>query len=44
MSLPEIIAVMGAGQMGSGIAQVAAASRRTVCFNDVNKGFCDYGK
>jgi 3-hydroxybutyryl-CoA dehydrogenase len=38
MSLPEIIAVMGAGQMGSGIAQVAAASGCTVYLNDVSAG------
>ena len=37
------ILVIGAGQMGSGIAQVAAAAGATVLLNDVDQSFIDRG-
>ena len=36
--------VIGAGQMGSGIAQVAAASGLTVILNDIKQEFVDKGR
>jgi len=35
--------VLGAGQMGNGIAQVAAASGLTVIMNDISEEFCKKG-
>ena len=37
------IAVLGAGQMGSGIAQIAAASGFKVIMRDIKQEFCDKG-
>ncbi len=37
----ETIAVLGAGQMGSGIAQIAAASGYKVIIRDIKQEFCD---
>ena len=39
----ETIAVLGAGQMGSGIAQIAAASGYKVIIRDIKQEFCDKG-
>ncbi|MGD8561571.1 MAG: 3-hydroxybutyryl-CoA dehydrogenase [Desulfarculaceae bacterium] len=39
----KTIGVVGAGQMGSGIAQVAAAAGIGVIINDIAKEFCDRG-
>lgn len=39
----ETIAVLGAGQMGSGIAQIAAASGFNVIIRDIKQEFCDRG-
>lgn len=40
----ETLGVIGAGQMGSGIAQVAAASGLAVILNDIEQGFVDKGR
>ncbi len=40
----ETLGVIGAGQMGSGIAQVAAASGLAVVLNDIEQGFVDKGR
>lgn len=39
----KTLGVVGAGQMGSGIAQVAAAYGHKVIMNDIGKGFVDQG-
>lgn len=39
----KTLGVVGAGQMGSGIAQVAAAYGHRVIMNDIGKGFVDKG-
>ena len=39
----ETIAVLGAGQMGSGIAQIAAANGYKVIMRDIKQEFCDKG-
>ena len=39
----KTLGVIGAGQMGSGIAQVASTSGLTVIMNDIDKGFVDKG-
>lgn len=39
----KALGVIGAGQMGSGIAQVASTSGLTVIMNDIDKGFVDKG-
>ena len=39
----ETIAVLGAGQMGSGIAQIAATSGYNVIIRDIKQEFCDKG-
>ena len=39
----EKFGVIGAGQMGNGIAQVAAASGLTVLMSDIKQDFCDRG-
>ncbi|NVM24546.1 MAG: 3-hydroxybutyryl-CoA dehydrogenase [Desulfobacterales bacterium] len=39
----KTLGVVGAGQMGSGIAQVAAAYGHKVIMNDIGKGFVDKG-
>ena len=39
----KTIGVVGAGQMGSGIAQVAAATGFSVILNDVNEEFVERG-
>lgn len=39
----KTIGVVGLGQMGSGIAQVSAASGRSVVVNDIEKRFIDRG-
>lgn len=39
----KALGVIGAGQMGSGIAQVAATFGLTVIMNDIDKGFVDKG-
>ena len=39
----QTIAVLGAGQMGSGIAQIAAASGYNVIIRDIKQEFCDKG-
>lgn len=39
----KTLGVVGAGQMGSGIAQVAAAYGHRVIMNDMGKGFVDKG-
>jgi len=39
----KTLGVIGAGQMGSGIAQVAATFGLTVIMNDIDKGFVDKG-
>jgi len=39
----KVFGVIGAGQMGNGIAQVAAASGLTVIMNDVKQEFVDKG-
>ena len=39
----ETIGVVGAGQMGSGIAQVAAQAGLNVILNDVNQQLCAHG-
>jgi 3-hydroxybutyryl-CoA dehydrogenase len=39
----KIFGVIGAGQMGNGIAQVAAASGLKVIMNDIQQGFVDKG-
>ncbi|MBW2338740.1 MAG: 3-hydroxybutyryl-CoA dehydrogenase [Deltaproteobacteria bacterium] len=39
----KALGVIGAGQMGSGIAQVAAGSGLIVTMNDIDKGFVDRG-
>ena len=40
----ETIAVLGAGQMGSGIAQIAAANGYKVIMRDIKQEFCDKGR
>jgi len=40
----ERIGVIGAGQMGAGIAQVAAQAGKTVGVSDVDQAACDRGK
>ncbi|MEJ5357936.1 MAG: 3-hydroxybutyryl-CoA dehydrogenase [Desulfobacterales bacterium] len=40
----ETLGVIGAGQMGSGIAQVAAASGLAVLLNDIEQGLIDKGR
>ncbi len=40
----ETLGVIGAGQMGSGIAQVAAASGLRVVLNDIEQGLVDKGR
>jgi len=39
----KVFGVIGAGQMGNGIAQVAAASGLTVIMNDIQQAFVDKG-
>jgi 3-hydroxybutyryl-CoA dehydrogenase len=39
----EKFGVIGAGQMGNGIAQVAAASGLKVLMSDIKQDFCDRG-
>jgi 3-hydroxybutyryl-CoA dehydrogenase len=39
----KVFGVIGAGQMGNGIAQVAAASGLKVIMNDIQQGFVDKG-
>ena len=39
----ETIAVLGAGQMGSGIAQIAATNGYKVIMRDIKQEFCDKG-
>ena len=39
----EKFGVIGSGQMGNGIAQVAAASGLTVLMSDIQQDFCDKG-
>jgi 3-hydroxybutyryl-CoA dehydrogenase len=39
----KVIAVIGAGQMGNGIAQVAAAAGYTVFMRDIEQRFVDGG-
>ena len=39
----QTIAVLGAGQMGSGIAQIAAANGYKVIMRDIKQEFCDKG-
>ena len=39
----KTLGVIGAGQMGSGIAQVAAASGLEVIMNDISSEFVDKG-
>ena len=39
----KVLGVVGAGQMGSGIAQVVATSGLSVIMNDIDKGFVDRG-
>ena len=39
----ETIAVLGAGQMGSGIAQIAATNGFKVIMRDIKQEFCDKG-
>lgn len=39
----KTIAVLGAGQMGSGIAQIAATSGYKVIMRDIKQEFCDKG-
>ena len=39
----QTIAVLGAGQMGSGIARVAPANGYKVIMRDIKQEFCDKG-
>ncbi|MFH0822280.1 MAG: 3-hydroxyacyl-CoA dehydrogenase NAD-binding domain-containing protein, partial [Pseudomonadota bacterium] len=39
----KVFGVVGAGQMGNGIAQVAAMSGLRVIMNDINQEFVDKG-
>ncbi|MBU4132929.1 MAG: 3-hydroxybutyryl-CoA dehydrogenase, partial [Proteobacteria bacterium] len=39
----EKFGVIGSGQMGNGIAQVAAASGLKVLMSDIRQDFCDKG-
>ena len=39
----KVFGVVGAGQMGNGIAHVAAASGLTVIMNDIKQEFVDRG-
>jgi 3-hydroxybutyryl-CoA dehydrogenase len=39
----QTLGVIGAGQMGSGVAQVAAASGLTVVMNDIKPEFVQRG-
>jgi 3-hydroxybutyryl-CoA dehydrogenase len=39
----KTIGVIGAGQMGNGIAQVSAAAGYDVIMNDISQEFCQRG-
>src|SRR5262249_27011206 len=41
---PEAVGVLGAGQMGAGIAQVAATAGHTVVLADVNREVVEKGR